>query len=134
MVDVLNALFPCGSVTGAPKIRAMQIIHEVEAGPRGLYTGSLGYFAPNGDFRFNVAIRTALVEAGGQGSIGIGGGIVADSQLDAEWAECALKLDFFKSAAAPEPPLGLIETLLWEEGRGFALLERHLARMADSAA
>ena len=134
MVDVLNALFPCGSVTGAPKIRAMQIIGEVEAGPRGLYTGSLGYFAPNGDFRFNVAIRTALVEAGGQGSIGVGGGIVADSQLDAEWAECALKLDFFRSAAEPEPPLGLIETLLWEEGRGFALLERHLARMADSAA
>jgi len=134
MVDVLNALFPCGSVTGAPKIRAMQIIHEVEAGPRGLYTGSLGFFAPDGDFRFNVAIRTALVDAEGRGSIGIGGGIVADSRCDAEWAECALKLDFLKSAAEPESPLGLIETLLWEEGRGFVLLERHLARMADSAA
>jgi para-aminobenzoate synthetase/4-amino-4-deoxychorismate lyase len=128
--DILRALFPCGSVTGAPKIRAMQIIHEVERGPRGLYTGSIGYLAPNGDFAFNVAIRTAVIDASGRGEVGIGGGIVADSQEESEFNECLLKLDFFRRAT--EPP-GLIETMLHDE-RGFWLLERHLARLSRSAA
>lgn len=127
---VLRALFPCGSVTGAPKIRAMQIIDEVEAEPRGLYTGSVGHIAPNGDFAFNVAIRTAIVDGDGRGEIGIGGGIVADSKVDAEYDECLLKLGFFRQAV--EPP-GLIETLLWRDG-AFWLLERHLARLMASAA
>jgi para-aminobenzoate synthetase/4-amino-4-deoxychorismate lyase len=126
----LRALFPCGSVTGAPKIRAMQIIHEVERGPRGLYTGSIGHVAPNGDFSFNVAIRTAVVDAQGRGEIGIGGGIVADSQEEAEFNECLLKLDFFRQAV--EAP-GLIETMLWDE-KGFWLQERHFARLETSAA
>src|SRR5690606_31481957 len=72
--QVLENLFPCGSITGAPKLRAMEIIHAVETAPRGLYTGSIGYIAPSGDFAFNVAIRTALIDAGGRGEIGIGGG------------------------------------------------------------
>ncbi len=128
--EILRALFPCGSVTGAPKIRAMQIIHEVENGPRGLYTGSIGHVAPNGDFSFNVAIRTAVVGANGKGEIGIGGGIVADSKEDAEYNECLLKLDFFRQAV--EPP-GLIETMLWAEDE-FWLLSRHLKRLEASAA
>jgi para-aminobenzoate synthetase/4-amino-4-deoxychorismate lyase len=128
--EILRALFPCGSVTGAPKIRAMQIINEVENGPRGLYTGSIGHVAPGGDFSFNVAIRTAVVGANGKGEIGIGGGIVADSKKEAEYNECLLKLDFFRQAV--EPP-GLIETMLWAEDE-FWLLPRHLKRLEASAA
>ncbi|HVT56410.1 MAG TPA: aminodeoxychorismate synthase component I [Xanthobacteraceae bacterium] len=128
--EILRALFPCGSVTGAPKIRAMQIIHEVENGARGLYTGSIGHVAPNRDFSFNVAIRTAVIGEDGAGEIGIGGGIVADSQEDAEYNECLLKLDFFRQAV--EPP-SLIETTLWAEDE-FWLLSRHLARLERSAA
>jgi para-aminobenzoate synthetase/4-amino-4-deoxychorismate lyase len=127
--DVLHALFPCGSVTGAPKIRAMQIIHEVEAGPRGAYCGSLGHIAPNGDFTFNVAIRSAVIDRAGHGEIGIGGGIVADSRCDSEYDEARLKLRFFKDATAPP---GLIETLLWNAD-GFWLERRHLDRLAASA-
>jgi para-aminobenzoate synthetase/4-amino-4-deoxychorismate lyase len=126
---ILQALFPCGSVTGAPKIRAMQIIREVEAGPRGVYCGSVGYAAPGGDFSFNVAIRTAHIGVDGRGEIGIGGGIVADSNLDAEYDEALLKLKFFKE---PNMPLGLIETLRFDKN-GFYLLERHLERLQTSA-
>ncbi|MGQ4274387.1 aminodeoxychorismate synthase component I [Terrihabitans sp. B22-R8] len=127
--DVLQALFPCGSVTGAPKIRAMQIIHEIEAAPRGVYTGSVGWAAPDGDFRFNVAIRTALIESDGQGRIGIGGGVVADSTMDAEYDEALLKLDFLRDVHAP---FGLIETLQFN-GAEYWLLERHIARLKASA-
>jgi para-aminobenzoate synthetase/4-amino-4-deoxychorismate lyase len=127
---ILAALFPCGSVTGAPKIRAMEIIGEVEPASRGLYTGSIGHVAPNGDFSFNVAIRTAVVNRQGRGEIGIGGGVVADSKEEAEFKECLLKLDFFRQAT--EPP-GLIETMLHDE-RGFWLLDLHLTRLEKSAA
>jgi para-aminobenzoate synthetase/4-amino-4-deoxychorismate lyase len=128
--SILHALFPCGSVTGAPKIRAMQIIGEVESGPRGIYCGSIGYAAPKGDFSFNVAIRTAVIGRDGRGEIGIGGGVVADSKLEGEYDEALLKLRFFRE---PNAPLGLIETMLWDE-RGFHLLERHLERLETSAA
>ncbi len=127
---VLRSLFPCGSVTGAPKIRAMQIIGEIETGARGVYCGSIGHVAPNGGFSFNVAIRTAVIHADGRGEIGIGGGVVANSQLDAEYDECLLKLGFFHEAATAP---GLIETLLWTEEGGFWLLERHLERLEKSA-
>jgi para-aminobenzoate synthetase/4-amino-4-deoxychorismate lyase len=127
---ILRALFPCGSVTGAPKIRAMEIIDEVENRPRGLYCGSIGFAAPNGDFSFNVAIRTAVIGKGGRGEIGIGGGVVADSRLEGEYDEALLKLRFFRE---PHVPLGLIETLRWDE-TGFTLLERHLERLETSAA
>lgn len=131
IVDVLENLFPCGSITGAPKVRAMEIIHAVEAGPRGLYTGAIGYVAPNADFAFNVAIRTAVIDGQGNGEIGIGGGIVADSDAEAEYQEALLKLKFL---ADPAPPVTLIETLKWSPGEGFALLDRHLDRLLDSAA
>ncbi|WIY52862.1 aminodeoxychorismate synthase component I [Devosia sp. YIM 151766] len=129
--EVLENLFPCGSVTGAPKLRAMEIIHAVEAMPRGLYTGSIGYIAPNGDFAFNVAIRTALIHADGTGEIGIGGGIVADSTAEDEYQEALLKLKFLSD---PAPPVVLIETFKWTPGEGYALLDRHLDRLLASAA
>lgn len=127
---ILANLFPCGSITGAPKLRAMEIIDTVEPDPRGVYTGSIGYIAPNGDLTLNVAIRTAVIDNFGKGEIGIGGGIVADSLVADEYQEALLKMAFF---ADPAAPVCLIETLLWEPGRGYYLLDRHLARMEDSA-
>jgi para-aminobenzoate synthetase/4-amino-4-deoxychorismate lyase len=129
--DLLANLFPCGSITGAPKLRAMEIIAEVEAGPRGLYTGSIGYFAPGGDLMLNVAIRTAVIDKNGRGEIGIGGGIVADSTAEDEYREALLKMAFL---AQPAQRVTLIETMLWQPTGGFALLDRHLDRLADSAA
>ncbi|MFT3967646.1 MAG: aminodeoxychorismate synthase component I [Sphingobium sp.] len=97
-VDALAALFPCGSVTGAPKIRAMEVIAEVERHRRGLYTGSIGSIDPDGNARFNVAIRTISVDKGAaQGVMGIGSGIVADSRADAEWTECLDKARFLET-------------------------------------
>lgn len=128
--DILAALFPCGSITGAPKIAAMEIIAANEAGPRGVYTGAIGYLAPDGDFSFSVAIRTLVLDRGGSGEIGVGGGIVADSTARSEYEEALLKLKFL----TPEEPVALIETLLWEPGRGYALLDRHLERLVRSAA
>ncbi|MEG9883180.1 MAG: aminodeoxychorismate synthase component I [Hyphomicrobiales bacterium] len=129
--DVITNLFPCGSVTGAPKIRAMEIIDEVELGPRGVYTGAIGFIAPDGDFCFNVAIRTALINARDRrGEIGIGGAIVSDSKLRAEYDEAILKMGFFTASAEP---LALIETVLWKREGGFVRLERHMQRLAASA-
>jgi para-aminobenzoate synthetase/4-amino-4-deoxychorismate lyase len=131
LTDVLAALFPCGSITGAPKLRAMEIIHEVEVEPRGLYTGAIGWFAPGGDFALNVAIRTAVVDDEGNGEIGIGGGIVADSVMADEYREALLKMRFL---ADPAGPVCLIETMLWTREAGFYLLDRHLDRLEASAA
>ena len=127
--DVIDALFPCGSVTGAPKIRAMEIIRGLEESPRGIYCGAIGYFAPDGGARFNVAIRTLTIR-GGEGELGIGGAIVHDSRCDAEYAECLLKARYYETA---RKPLRLIETLRHSPGNGFVRLERHLSRMAASA-
>ena len=91
LADVLRALFPCGSVTGAPKLRAMQLIRELEGGPRGVYCGAIGHAAPDGTAAFNVAIRTAVVGDDGGGRYDVGSGIVWDSDADAEYAECQLK-------------------------------------------
>ncbi len=126
--DILRALFPCGSITGAPKIRAMEILHELETSPRGAYCGALGWFAPDGSARFNVAIRTLTI-AGGRGELGIGGGVVQDSDGAGEYAECKLKARFFEQARRP---IELIETL--RHDGGFVRLEAHLARMQKSAA
>ena len=128
--DMLKALFPCGSVTGAPKVRAMEIIRELEAYPRGVYTGAIGHIAPNADSQFNVAIRTLFIDAGGAGEMGIGSGVVSDSKVDAEFEECLLKAQFLTKADAP---FELIETIRWERGVGFHLLERHLVRLQSSA-
>ncbi|QDZ12214.1 aminodeoxychorismate synthase component I [Devosia ginsengisoli] len=129
--DLLANLFPCGSITGAPKLRAMEIIHSVEAGPRGVYTGSIGHFAPNGDLTLNVAIRTAVIDNAGNGEIGIGGGIVADSVAADEYREALLKMAFFTE---PARKVTLIETLLWDRADGYYLLDRHLDRLAASSA
>ncbi|HEU0094913.1 MAG TPA: chorismate-binding protein, partial [Rhizomicrobium sp.] len=126
--EILRALFPCGSVTGAPKIRAMEILRELETSPRCVYCGAIGYFAPDGSARFNVAIRTLTIQDG-EGELGIGGGVVQDSRADSEYAECLLKARFFE---ADRRPIELIETLRWDGG--FARLDAHLARMEKSAA
>lgn len=128
--QILRALFPCGSVTGAPKIRAMQIIGELEPEPRGLYTGALGWLAPEGDFRFNVAIRTLELRPDQRGKMGIGSGIVSDSDAAEEWRECLMKAAFLTEA---DPGFRLIETLRRTEGR-YPRLQGHLNRLARSAA
>jgi para-aminobenzoate synthetase/4-amino-4-deoxychorismate lyase len=128
--DIVRALFPCGSVTGAPKIRAMEVIAELEQSRRGVYCGAIGHFAPDGSARFNVAIRTLTI-AGGRGELGIGGAVVQDSVADGEYAECLLKARYFE---APRRPLELIETLKFSPAKGFVRLDLHLARMARSAA
>ncbi len=92
--DLFKALFPCGSITGAPKKRTMEIIQEIEAYPRGLYTGSIGYILPNNDMCFNVAIRTLVIQ-NGKGELGLGGGIVYDSIAEQEYEELKLKGRFF---------------------------------------
>ena len=133
LCDILRALFPCGSITGAPKIRAMQIAQELEAGERGLYTGSIAHWRPGGDFSMNVAIRTLELDEQGRGRLGIGGGIVADSQPDLEYRECLNKA-LFLTALPVE--FKLIETILLESGaeQPYPLLSWHLARLARSAA
>ncbi|MCP3735095.1 aminodeoxychorismate synthase component I [Sphingomonas sp. RP10(2022)] len=130
-IDVVAALFPCGSITGAPKQRAMEVIAEVEAAPRGAYTGSIGWIDANGDAGFNVAIRTLAVPKGAEvAELGLGSGIVADSRADEEWAECLAKGAF---VTAGQRPLDLIETMAFDPEEGMALLERHLARLTASA-
>lgn len=126
---LFEALFPCGSVTGAPKVRTMEIIAELEPGRRGVYTGAIGYLAPSGEALFSVPIRTITLR-GSQGEMGIGSGIVADSNPEQEWRECQLKGRFLSASA---PGFELIETLLWEPDTGYWLLEDHLHRLALSA-
>lgn len=127
--DVLAALYPCGSITGAPKIRAMEIIAELEPEARGLYCGTLGWVEPGGrNAHFNVAIRTLSIE-GGKARLGLGAGIVADSVPEDEWAECLTKARFL----APSAPLTLIETMRIEAGGAIPRLRLHLARLQASA-
>ena len=131
-IDVLTALFPCGSVTGAPKLRAMQIVAEVEAGQRGVYTGSIGHIAANGDAAFNVAIRTLVMQRGGKGAtLGLGGGIVADSVADSEWAEALAKAAFLTRRGGPPD---LIETLRFDPVGGVVYPALHRKRLVASAA
>lgn len=131
--SVFRALFPCGSVTGAPKIRAMEIIHALEEQARGIYCGALGWVAPGGDFRFNVPIRTLAVDPQGRGRLGVGSGVVYDSTPDLEWHECLLKGRFLTDLAAP---LKLIETLRREPDPSapYPMLAGHLERLGFSAA
>lgn len=129
MLAFLKALFPCGSVTGAPKIRTMEIIRELESFPRGVYTGAIGYFSPNGDAVFNVPIRTLQIQ-NGKGEMGIGSGIVQDSDPEQEWEECLLKAHFLTRS---QPEFSLFETLLLAKSDGYWLLEYHLERLQQSA-
>jgi para-aminobenzoate synthetase/4-amino-4-deoxychorismate lyase len=128
--EVFAALHPSASVTGAPKVRTMELLRELEPAPRGVYTGAIGHVPPNGLARFNVAIRTAVVDRR-QGTIafGVGSGIVWDSDAAAEWAECLLKGSVL--AARPQA-FDLLETLGWDPERGYTLLEAHLKRMMES--
>lgn len=129
LYEMFRALFPCGSVTGAPKIRTMEIIRELESQARGVYTGSIGFLAPSGEAVFNVPIRTVVLR-GAEGEMGIGSGIVYDSDPGSEWDECLLKASFLKE---PRPDFELIETLLWRPVSGYWLLDFHLRRLAESA-
>ena len=130
LFDLFRALFPCGSITGAPKLRAMQCIAELESAPRGLYTGALGWLAPGGDCRFNVAIRTLEIDEKQRGRLGVGSGIVIDAQPGSEYAECLLKARFLSGF---DPGFELIETMRFERG-ACLLLDLHMRRLKESAA
>ncbi len=139
-MELLRAIFPCGSITGAPKIRAMELIDQVERDARGPYCGAIGRIDANGDAAFNVAIRTLRLTPveNGQGSavLGVGSAIVADSEAMVERRECEVKAGFAR-ASSPElsaPRFDLIETMLFEPETGIELLELHLERMKASAA
>lgn len=128
--DVLAAIFPCGSVTGAPKIRSMDMLAVLEPEPRGAYCGTIGAVSANGDALFNVAIRTLALPAGAAvARLGLGSGIVADSAADAEWAECLAKAAFLHRRGPPD----LIETMRVADGE-VPDLALHLDRLAASAA
>ncbi|MGP8251275.1 MAG: aminodeoxychorismate synthase component I [Terracidiphilus sp.] len=127
---IFRALFPCGSVTGAPKVRAMQLIAELENEPRGVYTGAIGFFSPRRTV-FNVAIRTLELH-GAMGIMGAGSGVVIDSVAADEYRECLLKAEFLTTAWGGDlQQLSLIETMLWQGA--YPLLELHLDRLIDSA-
>ncbi|MDT9599429.1 aminodeoxychorismate synthase component I [Sphingosinicella rhizophila] len=130
-IDVVESIFPCGSITGAPKIRAMEIIDGLEQWPRRVYTGAIGRVAPDGEAEFNVAIRTLTMKAGeSRASMGLGSGIVADSVPADEWRECLAKGAFVETGRS----FDLIETMRFDPQDGIADLDRHLARLKSSAA
>ena len=130
LVELMSALFPCGSITGAPKIRTMQIIRELERFPRGAYTGTIGWLQPGGDCVFNVAIRTVVVDTErNQATFGVGGGITIDSTAEREYEECLVKSRFLHTSPVE---FQLFETMLLEDGEYF-LLARHLERLRNSA-
>lgn len=128
LADVFAALFPCGSITGAPKVRAMRMIRALESGPRGVYCGAVGVVRPGGAATFNVAIRTVTVQRGAA-RCGIGSGITADATAEGEWQEWRHKRAFLERASQP---FELLETLALEEGALRAAPE-HLARLARAA-
>ncbi|MDT8306721.1 MAG: aminodeoxychorismate synthase component I [Anaerolineae bacterium] len=128
---LLQAMFPCASITGAPKRSTMNIIAELEPDPRYIYTGSIGYMAPGRRLQLNVAIRTVLVDReSGKGEYGVGGGIVWDSTPGEELAETAHKA---RVLTTRRPPFQLLETVRWEPDTGYFLLEDHLRRLQRSA-
>ena len=131
LAEIFAALFPCASVTGAPKANTMRIIAQVETAPRRIYTGSIGLIAPGRRARFNVAIRTVLVDKDRQeAEYGVGGGVVWDSTPSGEYDECLLKARILTSR---REEFSLLETLLWTPESGFWLLDEHLARLQKSA-
>ena len=130
--EVVKGLFPCGSITGAPKIRTMEIINGLENTPRGIYTGAIGFITPNNDFTFNVPIRTlTFPEGGNKGSLGIGGGIIYESDTLDEWRESQLKARFLTGL---NDQFKLIESLLYDaSSHSIPRLEQHLERLKNSA-
>ena len=125
---ILGALFPCGSVTGAPKVSTMKLIRTLEPTPRGVYCGAVGVVRPGGDATFSVPIRTLVVTPGGA-EYGVGSGITWDSQGEAEYRELEVKAAL---VTTPRPDFSLLETLLWD-GRRYARLKRHVSRAAAAA-
>jgi para-aminobenzoate synthetase/4-amino-4-deoxychorismate lyase len=138
-LDLIRALLPCGSITGAPKIRAMELIAEVERDPRGPYCGAIGRIDASGDSAFNVAIRTLRLTPGenGRGTavLGVGSAIVADSDSMSEWRECLVKGGFVRQSLGTEAAAAfdLIETMTFDPEQGIELLELHLERIKASA-
>ena len=135
LVDLFRGLFPCGSVTGAPKVETMRIIAGLEDSPRGVYCGAVGYLAPEGSghpqARFNVPIRTVLVDADtGAAEYGVGGGITWDSRAGSEYDEVVAKA---RVLTARRPRFDLYETMRFEPGEGLVHLDLHVARLAGSA-
>lgn len=128
LAQVFGALFPCGSITGAPKVQAMRLIHSLEAQARGVYCGAIGVVRPGGHATFNVAIRTVTVREQ-QLRCGIGSGITSDATAEGEWQEWRHKRAFLDRASQP---FELLETLRLHEGR-LQEAERHLARMVRAA-
>lgn len=128
---IISALFPCASVTGAPRVRTMEIIAELESTPRRIYTGSIGFVSPGKKAQFNVAIRTAIIDRWKKlAQYGVGGGIVWDSTPEDEYEECLLKA---RILTTPRPEFSLLETMLWTPENGYLFLERHLKRLSESA-
>jgi para-aminobenzoate synthetase/4-amino-4-deoxychorismate lyase len=129
--QIISSLFPCASITGAPKVETMRILARTERSPREVYTGSMGYITPARQALFNVAIRTVIVDKHtGAAQCGIGSGITWDSTPDQEYQECLLKIRFTEQHPMP---FQLLETLRWDPRAGFVLLSPHLARLEQSA-
>lgn len=132
ITQIFQALFPCASITGAPKVSSMRLIAQEEAAPRRVYTGSIGFWGPQGEAQFNVAIRSLVLEKkSARLEYGAGGGLVWDSQAESEYAEAKLKAQVLQQEY---PAFHLLETLRWTPAEGYFLLAGHLERMKNSAA
>lgn len=130
-VDVLATLFPCGSITGAPKMAAMTSLRDLEPEARGAYTGAMGWLSPDGDAAFNVLIRTLELRDGERDArLGLGSGLVVDSRMENEWDECLLKGSFVATDTAD---FDLIETMRFDPEGGILNLQRHLDRLSEAA-
>lgn len=130
--ELIRALFPSASITGAPKANTMRIIRSLESSPRGSYTGSLGFLEPGGRMQFNVLIRSLWLDRIlHRAEFGVGGGITWDSNPEDEYQECLRKASILLH---PGPVFSLLETILWKPATGYDLLDRHLARLDRSAA
>ncbi len=127
--EIIKAIFPCGSITGAPKISAQEQIRKYETRPRGIYCGAIGHFTPDNKAIFNVAIRTMTIKNNSL-KMGIGSGIVHDSNADDEYQECLLKASFIDKSTKD---FSIFETMLWNSEMGFVRKERHLKRLFNSA-
>lgn len=140
LADLFTALYPCGSITGAPKRRTMEIINAIESAPRGIYTGAIGWFDPAppgraiGDFCLAVPIRTLALQpihyGVRRGELGVGAGIVHDSEATSEFEECKLKARFVSSLPND---FDIFETLLADSANGYRHIDRHLARLQASS-
>jgi len=131
LIEIFTALFPSASITGAPKVRTMEIIDELENEPREVYTGAIGIIKPDGDMQFNVGIRTALIDLKTHHiEYGVGGGITWDSSVDDEYEETIHKSLIITS---DYKQFSLFETMCWTKDEGIFLIEYHMKRLSDSA-